>query len=201
MASRSPSLPSRPGSTKRSHRAGGLNPRRAKRKSLRPTEPISANSHSCGRVARRIGETYPQISLTGADIDGEAIEFLSKEYASFGRFVVLPHLPPSDLPAEAFDLIYGISVFTHLAEDMQFLWLQELFRVAKPGAYLLLTTRGRAELAAGGFEFVDDADPTQGLPGFYRTTYYSRDYIERAFRDRLVRTVRQRRAPGHRALP
>src|SRR5262245_29447921 len=97
----------------------------------------------CGRVIRRFWDLYPNSNLTGADIDQEAMAWLQNHYVKMGKFVVLPHLPPSSFTDEAFDLVYGISVFTHLNEDMQFSWLSDLRRITRPGGYLLLTVHGR----------------------------------------------------------
>jgi hypothetical protein len=38
-----------------------------------------------------------------------------------------------DYANEQFDLIYAISVFTHLTEDLQHSWLNELGRVKRGG--------------------------------------------------------------------
>lgn len=145
----------------------------------------------CGRVQRRFSELHPQASFVGVDIDPEAIAWLQENYAPrYGQFIVAPHRPPVSVPSDEFDLIYSISVFTHLDEEMQFLWLAELRRVAKPGAYLLLTTHGEHHISRVPIEtqrlirqkgiFYDwTTELTEGLPDFYKATYHTRDYIER----------------------
>jgi SAM-dependent methyltransferase len=144
----------------------------------------------CGRVIRRYHELYPNASLTGADIDAEAIAWLQQNYAPIGQFIVLPHLPPSSLEDACFDLVYVISVFTHLNEEMQFAWLGELSRVTKTGACLLITVQGRNHqqkhplntqtvISEKGLYYIESAPETAGLPAFYKTTIHTREYVER----------------------
>ena len=52
--------------------------------------------------------------------------------------------PPTVFQADAFDLVMGISVFTHLREPSQHAWLQELRRITRRGALLLVTIHGPA---------------------------------------------------------
>lgn len=144
----------------------------------------------CGRVMRRMAELFPNIHITGADIDPEAIRWLSENYSQYGEFVTLPHMPPSTFKSATFDLIYGISVFTHLNEEMQFAWLDELRRISAPGGLLLLTVHGeehhrrrpreeQEEIQKHGVYFATSVQPTSGLPDFYRATFHTREYIER----------------------
>jgi ubiquinone/menaquinone biosynthesis C-methylase UbiE len=98
-------------------------------------------------------------------------------------------MPPLQFGDESFDFVYCISVFTHLPEEMQFAWLEELKRVTRRGAYLVLSTHGKElfvafpkeakkRFRAAGFYYCI-GDGTEGLPAFYQTSYHTEDYIHR----------------------
>ncbi|WP_433942387.1 class I SAM-dependent methyltransferase [Brevundimonas diminuta] len=138
----------------------------------------------CGRVLTPMQARYPHLVVTGADIDGEAVSWLADVVP--GKFVALPHEPPAPFESKTFDLIYGVSVFTHLPEDLQFAWLAELRRIIRPDGFVLLTVHGESWFnphswslaqARGGFHYDESAPLTDGLPGFYKNTYHSRAYI------------------------
>lgn len=95
----------------------------------------------CGRTLRWFRDIAGSVSLHGTDIDSEAIEWnrTAYDYVSFGTNGMEP---PLDYPDNSFDLIYALSVFTHLTEEAQFQWLEELNRVLKPDGLLLLTFLG-----------------------------------------------------------
>jgi SAM-dependent methyltransferase len=97
----------------------------------------------CGRVARHFPADRAE-NLTGCDIDSDNVEWCQAHLP--GRFVECTIQPPLPFAEESFDLIYGISIFTHLQEAMQLLWLQELSRVLAPGGLVLTTVHGRTAL-------------------------------------------------------
>ena len=106
-----------------------------------------------------------------------------------GRFEVNESLPPLCYAPDSFDLVYPISVFTHLNEDHQFRWLAELQRVTKPNGYVLLTVRGSyylnrmeaaeiEELRTTDFMFRQEAKFMQGIfPQWYQDAYHTQEYV------------------------
>jgi SAM-dependent methyltransferase len=146
----------------------------------------------CGRVSTWFKLLYPSSTLVGTDIDPEAIRWDTDNLASVGSFGVNPYSPPMEYKSESFDLVFSISIFTHLPETMQFEWLSELRRVTRKGGYLALTVHpayllyaaagaaddAKAELKQNGF-YYQKSTGTAGLPDFYQTAYHSEDYIRR----------------------
>ena len=84
----------------------------------------------CGRVARFIARTDGE--LYGVDIDADNVEWCARHVE--GSFDVISTTPPTGYGNNFFGAIYGISVFTHLDQHHEQLWLAELHRIAKPGA-------------------------------------------------------------------
>jgi len=50
--------------------------------------------------------------------------------------------PPLQFNSDSMDIIYGISIFTHLSESKHIEWFGELMRVVKKGGILFITTHG-----------------------------------------------------------
>lgn len=98
-----------------------------------------------GRVSRYLPR-FTRGGITGADIDADNLAWC-RQHLSFGEFRRVPLRPPTDFPASAFDVVIGISVCTHLREPEQLAWLEELARVVSPGAFVLLTVLGGANVS------------------------------------------------------
>jgi SAM-dependent methyltransferase len=96
----------------------------------------------CGRVMRHWRGLD---GVHGSDMNAEAVAWC-RANLPFGRFETNGLAPPLAFAGDSFDLVYALSVFTHLTVDLQYAWLGELRRVLRPGGLLLLTTHGRAYL-------------------------------------------------------
>jgi len=95
----------------------------------------------CGRVARHLLPLAQRGELVGCDIDAEAIAYCRAALVG-ARFLVNRAEPPLAEPKAAFDLVYSISVFTHLALEPSRLWAAELRRVLAPGGHAAITVHG-----------------------------------------------------------
>jgi SAM-dependent methyltransferase len=95
----------------------------------------------CGRVTR-----YWQGfdgNVAGTDLSRDAVAWCGANLP-FARFEPNALAPPLPFEDESFDLVYALSVFTHLTADLQLAWRDELRRVLRPGGRLLFTTHGRS---------------------------------------------------------
>lgn len=147
----------------------------------------------CGsaRILRWFAGYSATCRLAGSDISRGAIEW-NRQHMPFGEFVENQVEPPLPFADQSFDLVYAVSVVTHLGEDLQFAWLRELERVLGPGGIAMLTVMGE-ELAAwklapdelAAFQrkgyFYKSVQPggLHGLPDFYQDAYHSRAYVLR----------------------
>jgi SAM-dependent methyltransferase len=95
----------------------------------------------CGRVTR-YWESFPG-AVAGSDVNARAIDWC-RENLGFAAFERNALAPPLAFDASSFDLVYALSVFTHLTAELQLAWRDEVLRVLRPGGVLLLTTHGRS---------------------------------------------------------
>ena len=152
----------------------------------------------CGRFLRHLAPLADTTELHGVDIDAEMIAW-NEQNLPFASFMVGPHAPPTPYPDGAFDLVLNHSVFSHLDEHYQDIWLQELQRITRPGGRLLLTVEGlsswrrlveaservgedvsawRSELETRGILFIrDDHFVGSTHPEFYHSTTHAPWYV------------------------
>lgn len=145
----------------------------------------------CGRVARFCSD-WP--GFAGTDVDADNAGWC-RDNLRFGDFRPIALFPPTPFAEGKLDLIFGISVMTHLALDVQQAWLAELYRISAPYGLVLLTTLGEhaavragftpeafAQFTAAGHVFHHDGgvmDAALGSTGYYGTMFMTHDEIRR----------------------
>jgi len=142
----------------------------------------------CARTMIGLRGIAPSLPLVGTDIDTEAMSWC-RRHLHFASFETNDALPPLKHPSGTFDLIYAISVFTHLNEEYQFAWLRELERVTQSKGYVLLTVHGNyywdgmlpqdlSELQKTGYLFKDGPRSMRDLfPDWYQTAFHTETYV------------------------
>jgi 2-polyprenyl-3-methyl-5-hydroxy-6-metoxy-1,4-benzoquinol methylase len=168
----------------------------SKYKSVTAAHKILDWGCGCGRVIREMVKFVLPSRLTGCDIDTEAIAW-AETHIPGPTFDRINPYPPTAYSTGAFDVIYGISVMTHLDEQTQLLWLEELSRIASAGGIVALSVIGEnlrkrnmpPELArtfheTGFASFVPSYSSMLepfSHESYYRETYHSFAYIERTW--------------------
>jgi SAM-dependent methyltransferase len=141
-----------------------------------------------GRVLR-YWHAQPRVELHGTDLNPQSINWC-RDNLTFASFKTNALEPKLDYPDDYFGLVYALSVFTHLPENIQGPWLRELLRTIRPGGLLYFTTHGdsyrrllepdlqmkfdREELIVGGGD-----DPGSNYCGaFHPPNYVKRRMLE-----------------------
>jgi SAM-dependent methyltransferase len=157
----------------------------------------------CGRALRHIEHRLvPEQRLIGLDVDQEAIQWLGANYPGIPSLSLNP-CPPGPLEEGSVDLIVSHSVFTHLPEEVQHLWLSELARILKHAGILITSVHGdkvinhhkdflisqnRTEECSNfldkinkrGFYHLPERAPAEiTLPKYYGATFHTINYISR----------------------
>lgn len=92
-----------------------------------------------GRVIRWFHDHPGRV--VGSDYNPRLVEWCRRHLPGFS-FDVNDVDPPLAHPDGRFQLVYALSVFTHLDEARQRAWMAELARVTAAGGHLIVTTHG-----------------------------------------------------------
>jgi SAM-dependent methyltransferase len=136
----------------------------------------------CGRVLRHWAEVEgPEIH--GSDYNERLVGWCAANLP-FVTASVNELTPPLRYEDEQFDLVYAISVFTHLPHDLERAWIDELSRITAPGGLLLLTTHGDSyadRLDADERATYESGEPVVRWPGVAGsnlcTTFHPESYV------------------------
>lgn len=138
-----------------------------------------------GRFTRHLAEVLPPGALTVSDIVPGAVDFLRQHWPVDGFDSCAD---PARLEAPGrFDLVFVLSLFSHLPASTWTAWLQRLWDLVAPGGVLVFSTHGlRCAEDAGlalpedGFLFFASSE-SQALDGqAYGTSFTAPAWVERA---------------------
>jgi SAM-dependent methyltransferase len=149
----------------------------------------------CGRALNTFTSLSGLREIHGCDIDTDAIAWCSTNFDGV-QFSVIPPEPPTAYADNAFDLVIGNSVLSHLTKDLQLSWLEEMRRILAPGGLCLASVLGefatsfsrpdsrvRYLLEKNGlFDEWKDASLEGVAPaGYYRDTLQTQAYTRNAY--------------------
>lgn len=99
----------------------------------------------CGpaRVTRHLPDLLPGAELHAVDYNEQYINWCKSKIRGI-QFKQTAVSPPTSYPGAYFNVVIGLSVFTHLSEQNHYEWLEELYRIIKPAGMLLMTTQGKS---------------------------------------------------------
>ena len=152
----------------------------------------------CGRTILPLLERYPSNRFLGADVDPDAVDWCQKSVPD-AMFILSSPEPPLKIPGESFDLLYAVSVLTHLDAKKQVLWLEEFRRLLKPNGALVATVHGNAAAGRAGFDlaqlpgieeegvaFLSSSKLRDVHPDWYQTSFNARTHTEQMCSDHFA---------------
>lgn len=98
----------------------------------------------CGpaRIIRHLPELLDSsCSIYGCDYNPKSIRWNQNNITRI-NFILNSINPPLPYVDNSFDVIYGISIFTHLTEELHYKWFEELVRVSRSNSIIFLTLAG-----------------------------------------------------------
>ena len=107
---------------------------------LESLEAILDFGCGCGRVARHWA-ALENTEVHGCDYNRELVEWCGTNLP-FLRATANRLEPPLPYVGGSFDLVYAMSVLSHLSEPLQKAWIAEFHRILRPGGVLLVSVLG-----------------------------------------------------------
>ena len=144
-----------------------------------------------GRVLRHFAADAEGGDFWGCDIDEASIDWCRSNLSPPFSFFCNGDLPPLPHPDESFDLVYAMSVFTHLLDSWS-AWLLELGRLLRPGGYLVTSFMGQGMVERICGETYDESliganqvriaqSWSRGGPSVFHSPWWLRAHWGRAF--------------------
>jgi SAM-dependent methyltransferase len=136
-----------------------------------------------GRTLRQFLPEAAAGELWGCDIDAESIDWLRSHLEPPLHCFRSDATPPLPIDDGYFDLIWAMSVFTHIG-DLWSQWLAEMHRILAPNGLLIASFLGPGVFqAVAGEEYIEDRIGMHIRPGrvVFHSEWWLREHWGRAF--------------------
>jgi SAM-dependent methyltransferase len=100
-----------------------------------------------GRQLLHFTRNFPKPNYYACDIDDISIGFIMDNYPGVEAYTS-KFRPPLNYEDNFFDMVYSVSIFSHLCIEDQIPWLKEIARITKKGGICLLTVEGMTALGS-----------------------------------------------------
>lgn len=140
-----------------------------------------------GRFTRHLKASLPADSLHVSDIVPGSVDFLRQQFGLDGVYS-RPEPEALELPRR-YQVIFVLSLFSHLPDGLWQRWLQRLYDALEPGGHLILTTHGEefcarhgVTLPANGYHFIPSSESITLDASLYGSTFTAPLYVQNAIR-------------------
>lgn len=155
-----------------------------------------------GRFTRHLVKALGAGRVTVSDVVPDAVDFAR---ATFGVDGFLSSVSPEALAWEQpYDVVFVLSLFSHLPDRTWARWLASLYRAVKPGGLLVFTTHGaeaaqrqNVTLDERGFFFAPSSESQAIEVAEYGTTFTSDAFVQRSIAQTLGSAQVLQHAPVH----
>ena len=135
-----------------------------------------------GRFTRHLARAIPG-RVTVSDIHPGSVEFQREQFGVDGFYST--HDPAALEIPERYDLVFVLSMFTHLPPAMWGPWMRKLYCAVKPGGHLVFTVHNESlaahfsqEYGPDGTLFMTSSESRELEGAQYGTTFATRAWVE-----------------------
>lgn len=138
-----------------------------------------------GRFTRHLATVLPRGSLYVSDVVPGSVTFAREQFGVEGFYSTTD--PAALNPGKQFQIIFVLSLFSHLPRATWGAWLERLYQLLAPGGTLIFSTHGekcarlqKVSMPADGFAFFPSSE-SHALPGHeYGVSFTSESFVRAA---------------------
>ncbi len=136
----------------------------AEHEGVRLRSSIKVLDFGCGvgRQLLHFCRDYPSPTYYACDVQPRSVDFIRRAYPHVIAYTS-GFAPPLAYDDNHFDMVYSVSVFSHLHPDDHVPWLRELSRIVRPGGYAFLTIEGATAVGRRMAKKVWRENPEKGV--------------------------------------